>query len=217
MKPFGKFPCRSCYIYPLRLGILKLERKFKKGAAHRSRLLCFRDESRGGAVVKECGNFSTLKQRGEWVELLFMAAAAKHGYHVLKPWGDSLPYDVGVEQHGSLLRVQVKSTIVRNGTGHFCQFRRNWLVEEPYSVDDVDLFAAYIIPVTTWYLIPSPVLLLPKPKLAITVYPVTALKQDRYKYEQYREAWGLLAKHRDELAPHTAKRIPKNGCPTSRI
>ena len=159
-----------------------------------------------------------MKQRGEWVELLFMAAVAKHGYHVLTPWGDSFPYDVGVEQYGTLLRVQVKSSSVRNGTGYLCQFRRNWLVEEPYSVEDVDLFASYIIPVSTWYLIPSPVLLLPRPKKAITVYPATALKQDRYKYEQYREAWGLLAKSRDELTLHAPKRTPnKTGCPTSRV
>jgi hypothetical protein len=135
-----------------------------------------------------------------------MAAAARHGYHVLKPWGDSLTYDVGVEQHGRLLRVQVKSSSVRNGTGYFCQFRRNALVKEPYTVEDVDLFAAYIIPVTTWYLIPSAVILKPTRKVGITVYPVTALKQDRYKYEQYREAWGLLAKSRSDLSGRSKHR-----------
>ncbi len=33
--------------------------------------------------------FKTYKQRGEWVELLFMTRAAKRGYVVSKPWGDS--------------------------------------------------------------------------------------------------------------------------------
>lgn len=41
--------------------------------------------------------FKSLKLRGEWVELEFMAAAALHGYHVLKPWGDSLDYGIAVE------------------------------------------------------------------------------------------------------------------------
>jgi len=50
------------------------------------------------------------KQRGEWVELQFMAEAALHGYHVLTPWGDSLTYDVAIDQAAHLLRVQVKST-----------------------------------------------------------------------------------------------------------
>jgi hypothetical protein len=145
------------------------------------------------------GNFKTFKERGEWVELQFMAAAASHGYRVLKPWGDSLEYDVAIEHGGDLVRVQVKSTSVRNGTGYFCQFRRNWLVEEPYSLDELDLFASYVLPVKTWYLIPAVVILKPTHKTGIIVYPVTTLKEDRYKYEQYREAWGLLAKTRREL------------------
>jgi hypothetical protein len=150
--------------------------------------------------MKLAGQFSTFKQRGEWVELLFMAAAASHGYHVLKPWGDSLAYDVGIEHAGGLLRVQVKSSSVRNGTGYFCQFHRNYLTEHPYTIDDVDLFATYIIPVTTWYLIPAAVILKPTVKVGLTLYPVTALRKDRYKYEHYREAWGLLSKDRRALA-----------------
>lgn len=144
-------------------------------------------------------NFRTFKERGEWVELQFMAAAASHGYHVLKPCGDSLEYDVAVEHSGDLLRVQVKSSSVRNGTGYFCQFRRNWLVKEPYSVEELDLFATYIIPEKIWYLIPAAVLLTPPRKVGITVCPMTALRKNRYRYERYREAWGLLGKTRRAL------------------
>ena len=110
---------------------------------------------------KEWERFKTFKERGEWVELLFMAAAALHGYHVFKPWGETLEYDVGVEHRGSLLRVQVKSSSARNGTGYLCQFRRNYLVEEPYSIDELDIFAMYVIPEQAWYLIPASVLLTP--------------------------------------------------------
>jgi len=150
--------------------------------------------------------FSTFKERGEWVELLFMAAAAAHGYHVLKPWGDSLAYDVGIEHAGGLLRVQVKSSTLRSGTGYFCQFRRNYLTKDPYSVDDLDLFATYVIPVSTWYLIPAAVILTPTVKVGVTLYPVTALRKDRYKYEHYREAWGLLAKTRQDLSRHARRK-----------
>ena len=151
--------------------------------------------------MKRYGKFNTFKERGEWIELLFMAAAASRGYHVLKPWGDSLAYDVGIDHGaGHFLRVQVKSSSARNGTGYLCQFRRNYLAKHPYSIDELDLFATYVIPVNTWYLIPAAVILKPTRKVAIVVHPVTALKKDRYLYEHYREAWGLLAKSKADLA-----------------
>jgi hypothetical protein len=157
--------------------------------------------------MKRWGKFNTLKERGEWIELLFMAAAASRGYHVLKPWGDSMAYDVGIDHgNGHFLRVQVKSSSVRNGTGYFCQFRRNALAKHPYTIDELDLFATYVIPVNTWYLIPAAVILQPTRKVGLTVYPVTALKQDRYKYEHYREAWGLLAKSRTDLSRRSKSR-----------
>lgn len=99
-----------------------------------------------------------------------MADAAWHGYHVLKPCRDSLEYDVAVEHKRDMIRVQVKSSSVRNGTGYFCQFRRNWLVKEPYSIDELDIFATYIIPKKIWYMIPA-VLLTPPRKVGITVCP----------------------------------------------
>ena len=149
--------------------------------------------------MKDWEKFRTFKERGEWVELQFMAAAASHGYRVLKPWGDSLEYDVAVENSGDMIRVQVKSSSVRNGTGYFCQFRRNWLVEEPHSIDELDIFATYIIPEEVWYLIPAAVLLTPPRKVGITVCPMTALRKNRYRYERYREAWDLLRKTRCDL------------------
>lgn len=142
--------------------------------------------------------FKTLKQRGEWVELLFMAQAAAHGCNVSKPWGDSAAYDVGVDCGGEILRVQVKSSSARNGTGYLCQFRRNYLAE-PYSLDDLDLFAMYVIPEDAWYLIPAVVILSPPRKVAVTLCPVTARRKNRYRYEHYREGWHLLGKSRDEL------------------
>jgi len=146
--------------------------------------------------------FQTFKQRGEWVELLFMAAAYLYGFRVLKPWGDSWEYDVAIDYLGRLIRVQVKSSSVRNGTGYFCQFRRNYLIDKPYSLDELDLFATYIIPEKVWYIIPASVILTPTVKTAITVCPMTARKQDRYKYEQYREAWHLLKQTRSQLRRH---------------
>jgi hypothetical protein len=144
--------------------------------------------------------FSNFKKRGEWVELLFMAAASLHGYHVLKPWGDSLSYDVAVEQRGRLLRVQVKCSSHRKGGGYVGRLRRGGGMngEQRYDSTEVDLFALYILQPQIWYLIPAQRVLHPKPKLHIRFYPDAPPRPGRripdHDYEPYREAWALLGK-----------------------
>lgn len=143
--------------------------------------------------------FKSFKQRGEWVELRFMATAAERGFFILKPWGEIRPYDVGIEHGQNFLRVQVKSTTCRTGTGYFCQFKPHYLKKQDYTLDQLDLFAAYVIPVQTWYIIPAALLLGEVRKSGIMIYPVDPLKKDRYSYEAYKEAWPLLYKSRRAL------------------
>ena len=145
----------------------------------------------GAGRVNECRLFRTFKERGEWVELRFMTAAVEHGFKVSKPWGDSSPYDVGVESGSRILRVQVKSTACRSGTGYFCQFKPHYL-SAPYTLRQVDFFAAYVIPQDVWYVIPARVLLQGRRKEAAMLCPMRPLRKNRYRYERYREAWALL-------------------------
>jgi PD-(D/E)XK endonuclease len=154
--------------------------------------------------MKQWQRFRTFKQRGEWVELQFMAQAALHGFNVSKPWGDCSAYDVGIDHGPDFLRVQVKSTTVRTGTGYFCQFKPNYNKKHDYTLAEIDLFAAYVIPVNVWYLIPAAILLGPTRKVGLMLHPVDTLKKNRYRYEHYREAWGLLSKSRTELS-HRSK------------
>ncbi len=61
------------------------------------------------------------KERGEWVELLFMAEAARLGLKVLRPHGESARFDVVVEDGGGKLhRVQVKSTTAARKGAYEC-------------------------------------------------------------------------------------------------
>jgi hypothetical protein len=148
--------------------------------------------------------FKTFKERGEWVELHFMAAAALHGYHVLKPSGDCLPYDVGIEQRGGLLRVQVKSTSARKGRGgYLCLLRHGGSGEQRYDLKEVDLFALYIMQAQAWYLTPAHRVLNPKPKMHLRFYPEGLPRPGRHTrdhdYEPYREAWELLGETRQDL------------------
>ena len=151
--------------------------------------------------MKHWERFTSFKQRGEWVELQFMAEAAEHRLAVSKPWGDTQAYDVGIEHGANFLRVQVNSTTSRSGAGYRCQFKPNHVKKRDYSLDQIDLFAAYVIPVDAWYLIPASLLLgVRRLTMAMLSPVVPPAKKACYRYEPYREAWSLLKRSRAELA-----------------
>src|SRR6266480_7231486 len=107
------------------------------------------------------------KERGEWAELCFMARAAENGLRVSKPYGESASYDVGVEHKGTILRVQVKSTIYYRRGG---SFSLNVLgpKRKKYPCGVLDFFAVYLIPIDTWYIIPFEVIGLTNSSLHFT-------------------------------------------------
>ena len=133
------------------------------------------------------------KRRGEWVEMLFMTQAARRGFTVSKPWGDSSPYDFVIEHRGRFLRIQVKSSAHMNVTpkgtpfGYAC-FTVRTKTQRSYR-GQVDFFAFYIIPEDLWYIIPSRDL--KKARTAAYVNP----HNPRNRYSRHREAWHLLKKH----------------------
>ena len=156
--------------------------------------------------------FKTYKQRGEWVELQFMAEAAKHRFSVSRPWGDTQAYDVGIEHGTNFLQVQVKSTTSRVGAGYRCMFMPNHLKKRDYSLDEIDLFAAYVIPEDAWYLIPAALLLGKRRRTMAMLCPLSPpAKKTCYRYECYREAWSLLTKSRTDLAQYT---VPVSSAPS---
>jgi hypothetical protein len=132
----------------------------------------------GGRWVEGC------KERGEWVELCFMAKAAGLGMGVAKPMGESRRYDVLVEAGPRIVRVQVKSTI-------YCRRRNEYSLNvmgpgrKRYKAGTVDFFAVYLIPVDEWYIMPYRAL---GKKLTLHFRP----DGGRQKYRRYREAWDLL-------------------------
>lgn len=134
------------------------------------------------------------KRRGELAELAFTLKAARLGFAVAKPYGDSERYDFILEARRSasrpLSRVQVKcSAQLLNGMYRVNAHRRLAGRAVPYLPAEVDFLAAYILPEDTWYILP----------LAAT-RGVTSLlfrqKSDQRPglYDTYREAWHLLEK-----------------------
>jgi hypothetical protein len=122
------------------------------------------------------------KLRGEWAELRFMAAAAEHGLHVTKPWGETAQYDFAVENEGRFVRVQVKSTGFKDRGGYSCSVRGS---RGAYVGNAFDFLAAYVVPEDVWFIIPREVV---EGKRSVALYP----KLKKSKYGQYKDGWERL-------------------------
>jgi len=122
------------------------------------------------------------KARGEWAELRFMARAAEHGLCITKPWGDMARYDFAVEHNGRFLRVQVKCTKYKRGHSYKCNVTSNGV---PYTTNQLDFIAAYVIPADAWYIIPTEAT---NHQEQILLSP----HRQNSKYDRYKEAWHLL-------------------------
>ena len=139
----------------------------------------FSEGEEAGGLLKGC------KERGEWAELYFMMLVVGFGMKVLRLFGDSGRYDVGVENGAQVLRVQVKSTIYTRRNGGY-SLNVMGPQRKKYEPGTVDFFAILLIPIDEWYIIPYEVM--GRTNLSIHFTP-ESLKQ---KYGAYREAWHLL-------------------------
>ena len=91
------------------------------------------------------------KLRGEWAELRFMQCATERGFRVAKPWGETAPYDVATDHAGLFRRVQVKCTVYQRSHSYVCTICSSHVIYRP---DQLDFFAALVIPADTWYILP---------------------------------------------------------------
>jgi hypothetical protein len=125
--------------------------------------------------------FKNFKQRGEWVEMVFMARASREGLQVSKPYGESASYDFIVEYGAICSRIQVKSTIARSYYGFRCCL--NGAMHKKYRLDSFDFVAVHVIPAAAWFIIPW-----------LTVPGCIFLRpgKEDSKYHPYEEAWHLL-------------------------
>jgi len=159
-----------------------------------------------------------VKWRGEIVEVAFLAKAASMGFAVTKPYGDSEPYDFIVDSGNRLWRVQVKSgsyktgSAYRVGASHLSNTKPK---QKAYTAKQIDILAVYIVPLDVWYIIP---ILAFTPSTSLAFLPDTPANYGTYarKYEQFREAWFLMACRRNgEPKDGIVTSPPCNYCPSS--
>jgi hypothetical protein len=131
------------------------------------------------------------KRLGEIAEAKFLAAAAGLGFAVLKPWGDSEPYDFVLDARRNgrlgLSRVQVKSAHRKGKGDKGYSFSAHDVSLRAYTARDIDALIAFVVPENLFYVIPIAAL---KRARGIHLFPTS--KRGRSKYEKFRNAWHLL-------------------------
>jgi hypothetical protein len=130
-------------------------------------------------------------RRGEIVEIAFFHKVAEMGFAVTIPYGDSEAYDFIVDSGSRLWRVQVKSCAHRIGLtysvgAHHCS--GTVPAQGPYTTEQIDILAVYLMPADVWYIIPVQAF---TPSTTLSFVPHLPVAAG--KYEQFRDAWYLMA------------------------
>ena len=137
------------------------------------------------------------KALGTVYEYKFFAKILELGYDLFLPAGDNLPIDCIVQNGaGKLYKVQVKGTASENREGGHRTGKKRYKVlaatgqSSKMSIDctKVDILAAYVEPVDTWYIIPC----LEISAKSVWFYP--HIENSKAMTERYKEQWDLFKK-----------------------
>lgn len=141
------------------------------------------------------------KLLGDKAECAFLWQALQRGFVASKPVWGMAPYDFIVEVPRSvklrsrrdpclrpthnLWRIQVKCT--NTMYQHRYAISAHGGGRRPYRIGEFDFFAAWVIPLDAWYIIPA------EEVVPVTVAALFPHVQGSWgKYEKFREAWHLL-------------------------
>ena len=130
------------------------------------------------------------KRTGELAEAAFVVKAAGLGFAVSKPWGDSERYDFILDAGRLIWRVQIKCTESLNANGY--QVQSTYTDQKKkghYTVADIDVLVAYILPLDLWYVVPAAAF---PASASLRFYPEGNISGRTPRFEQYREAWGIF-------------------------
>lgn len=129
------------------------------------------------------------KSAGTVYEYKFFAKILEKGYDLFLPAGDNLPIDCIVQNGaGKLYKVQIKGTASENVKSKRYKVLAATGQSSKVSMDctKVDILAAYVEPVDTWYIIPC----LEIGAKSVWFYP--HIENSKSMSERYREQWDLF-------------------------
>jgi hypothetical protein len=133
-----------------------------------------------------------MKSKGTLYEQTFFTEALSRNLHVFSPIGDYLPVDCLImNDAGKVFKVQIKGTEnktqdpQRTGLGRYMITTATGATKKQ-SIDPskVDVLAAYVQKVKTWYIIP---ILSIDSALRISLYPHNP--KSKAKHERFLEDW----------------------------
>jgi hypothetical protein len=136
-----------------------------------------------------------MKRKGNLYEQIFFTEALSRNLEVFTPLGDYLPQDCLVmNKAGKIFKIQIKGTKdkvfdkANGGQGRYMITTATG-TSKKMTIDctKVDLLAAYIEAIPTWYIIPC---LEINQAIRISLYAHNPLS--KAKHEKYREAWDLF-------------------------
>jgi len=135
------------------------------------------------------------KLKGDIAEQAAIIHALKHGWGVLKPIGDRLPYDLVFDVEETLVKVQVKGAWFDALRGNYVvdnrrtKTNRRFMIREAYGSSDFDFALVYIQELDLFYIFPVYVFI----SYASEIHLVEADRRQRKpRSADYRDAWELI-------------------------
>ena len=136
------------------------------------------------------------KLKADIAESAVTTELLRRGFKVLHPIGDRLAYDLGVDLHGKLLRIQVKSAWFNAKANYYVvdarrtKTNRRRMIRQRYDSNDFDFAIIYLTDLHVFYVMPISVFA--KYESTI-VFVETDKRQRKPKSAEYRERWDLLS------------------------
>ena len=136
------------------------------------------------------------KLKADVAESAVQMELLKKGFRVLQPVGDRLPYDLGIDLSGKLIRIQVKSAWFNKKDACYVvdarrtKTNRRRMLRQRYGADDFDFAIVYLADLHVFYVMP--VFEFSRYGSTITFVELDK-RQRRPKSAKYRERWDLLS------------------------
>ena len=136
------------------------------------------------------------KLKADIAESAVVTELLKKGFRVLRPLGDRLPYDLGVDSGKKLIRIQVKSAwFNKKDKCHVVDARRTKtnrrrMLRQRYNADDFDFAIIYLADSSAFYVMPVSDFC----RYGSTITFVESDKRQRKpKSAKYKGRWDLLS------------------------